>query len=566
MNERRLAWHFLRRFLENDLVSPEADRREVLSLACAVMVSSGLFLTTALALKYLFAPFPSPGRTAMAAVDDRFLYCSLSMLVMALVAVVCWHGLALDSRDKAILGALPIRHSSVVKAKATAILILLGVFAFAVNVIPSVLHPVLATARLPMTPLGVLHVMAVHAAVSLAAGALGFLCVLTLRELLLAALGTREFERVSSVAQASLVIVLVLAVLLVPGLSPQLVRRGLRADSLVRYGLPPLWFVGLQEVLAGNVVEALPRGELPAPLFAAEARATRQYRSHREQFETLSGFAGLALAGIALLATGGFVWNCRHFWSFSDQRRAPGSRLKLAANRLAKRLLVTSPGSAAGFFFTLQCLFRSVTHRQIIALGAALALAVIAAGSRDVAFTRDVRPPPVYVLQIQSIAIAILLAGLRHAVRVPAELRATWILQLCWSGDPRPFLTGVKRAALVGLCIPSVLLLFPIGAYTMGVPRGIVHAVVGVLFGSVLLEFLFWGYRKVPFGCPYVPSGDLRVVGVLVVVGIWLTSHAFAWVEVLGLRTPSTAAVLIGALSLVRIALGVLGRRVNGGG
>ena len=48
-----LTRHFLQRFLENDLISPDADRHEVLSTASAVLISSGLFVTILLGVKYL---------------------------------------------------------------------------------------------------------------------------------------------------------------------------------------------------------------------------------------------------------------------------------------------------------------------------------------------------------------------------------------------------------------------------------------------------------------------------------------------------------------------------------
>ena len=50
MRERLLTQHFVRRFLENDLVSPDADRHEVLSLVGAGLLSSTMFITIGLAL------------------------------------------------------------------------------------------------------------------------------------------------------------------------------------------------------------------------------------------------------------------------------------------------------------------------------------------------------------------------------------------------------------------------------------------------------------------------------------------------------------------------------------
>ena len=90
MRERLLTQHFVRRFLENDLVSPDADRHEVLSLVGAGLLSSTMFITIGLALKFMFMPLQSPGRTAILAVDDRLLFLACAMIVMALVAVTAW--------------------------------------------------------------------------------------------------------------------------------------------------------------------------------------------------------------------------------------------------------------------------------------------------------------------------------------------------------------------------------------------------------------------------------------------------------------------------------------------
>ena len=110
MRERLLTRHFVQRFLENDLVSPDSDRHGVLSLVFGGLLSCTMFITIVVALKFLFMPLQSPGRTALLAVDDRLLFMACTMIVMALVAVTSWDGLGLDPRDSSILGHLPIRH------------------------------------------------------------------------------------------------------------------------------------------------------------------------------------------------------------------------------------------------------------------------------------------------------------------------------------------------------------------------------------------------------------------------------------------------------------------------
>ena len=54
---RLLVRHFLRRFLEHDLVSPQTDQREALAITATVIVVSTLFLAFFLAVKYQFNLF-----------------------------------------------------------------------------------------------------------------------------------------------------------------------------------------------------------------------------------------------------------------------------------------------------------------------------------------------------------------------------------------------------------------------------------------------------------------------------------------------------------------------------
>ena len=63
-------------------------------------------------------PFPMPALNAVSAIDNALLFVSVSMILLALVAVVAWDGLALDARDEAILGPLPIPRATIVARQA----------------------------------------------------------------------------------------------------------------------------------------------------------------------------------------------------------------------------------------------------------------------------------------------------------------------------------------------------------------------------------------------------------------------------------------------------------------
>ena len=109
-----LTRHFLRRFADNDLISPHADRHEVLTAMVTGFITTSLFVTVFLTVKFLFVPFQTPGWSSILLLDDRTFLLTCSMTLMALVAVAQWDALALDARDASILGTLPVPHGTLV--------------------------------------------------------------------------------------------------------------------------------------------------------------------------------------------------------------------------------------------------------------------------------------------------------------------------------------------------------------------------------------------------------------------------------------------------------------------
>ena len=65
-----LTRHFLRGFLENDLISPEADRSQLLAVVGAALFSVTLMMTLFMSFAYVGGGW-TPGRLAIAALNDR---------------------------------------------------------------------------------------------------------------------------------------------------------------------------------------------------------------------------------------------------------------------------------------------------------------------------------------------------------------------------------------------------------------------------------------------------------------------------------------------------------------
>ena len=553
MRERLLTRHFVQRFLENDLVSPDADRHGVLSLVFGGLLSCTMFITIVVALKFLFMPLQSPGRTAILAVDDRLLFIACTMIVMALVAVTSWDGLGLDPRDSSILGHLPIRHGVIVRAKLKAVALFASGFALAAIVMPTLVHPSLMVGKLSIgLPAGLLLII-IHFFVSLAAALLAFAAVLAIRETLRLCSG-RHFTRVSAIAQAVLIVGLVTSFLLVPAI------LGNTAHAIAARGtavtlLPPFWFVGAQETLAGGFVDRLPRQDLPPSLQRVEERATASYRAALPGFHALTVRALIAFVGTLILALSAYTWNSRRLpfpavATRADRYAGPGVLTRVIANTVARR-----PATRAGFFFTVQCLVRSAPHRLVLAGCTAVALALATVTFQDALGDQmDPRAPQASGFVTQTLVLAILLAGLAHVLRIPADLRANRLFHLAWLGQNERYADGVNRAVVFVLIIPALLALFPAQAVLFGIPLAAAHALTGLLLAIVVLEGLAIGRSPLPFANSYRPPADLNTKGPIIGIGGLITISIFSRFERTALGgTASAIALWLTLAALVAI-------------
>jgi hypothetical protein len=191
------------------------------------------------------------------------------------------------------------------------------------------------------------------------------------------------------------------------------------------------------------------------------------------------------------------------------------------------------PAARAGFQFAIATLFRSKTHRLVLACAAAVGLAMVLVMVSRV----DLQTAPVTtsLLVIQPLLYGCLLVGFRHVLRVPAELRANWAVQMAWHGRVRAFASGAQSAALVALALPAILVTLPPIAIAGGVPMALWHALLGLLGAAILLEAMMLTYDGVPFACSYIPGDGMRVLA-----------------PILG------AAFLIGAVLFARLQLAIL--------
>lgn len=562
MIERLLRSHFVRRFLDNDLISPDADRHELIATVSGALIVLGLFISVLMGGHYLSLPFQSPGRTAVPALDNRFFLFGCSMAVMALAALASWNALSLDARDIAILGTLPIERRTMVRAKLAAVATVASALAVALNGVTSVLFPILLVGKLPIGFPSTGQLVLAHVGVSFAASLFGFLAVLAVREVLHAILGTALFTRVSIPLHACLTVAVIASLLLLPGMSLNVARTWLVDPSAPRWSVPPLWFVGLHEYLVGDIMAALPHGELPRFVIGIENRLAALYALSRPAFGGLARLAIVALAGVAAPGLAAYWWNNRRIDGAPPApRRAKRSRANRLTARVVDRLIVRRPVGQAGFWLAWQAVTRSLPHRMSMAAAAAFGVAALTVGL-PFAGGASVAPPislAVFVPQI--VALLALVLGFRHALAVPASLRANWIIWMTWLGETEHYVAGVRRCALFGVILPVAAILVPVHAMFIGVRLAAAQAMLGALVAAVFLQGLLAGFDRLALAAPYMPSGTLKTRGpVYLFGGIWVVS-TIAWLIREAVKSWSGIGAFAAVAVTIYISLGFVARR-----
>ncbi len=526
---RLLARHFFRRFLENDLISPDADRHQTLTVAAACLLSFSLVVTMLLAIKYL-AALPTPGQVALLSLDDKLLYIGWSMGVMALVTLAEWDTLSLDVRDANILGPLPLSAGRIFAAKAAAVARFAGLALAAINIVPAIVFTSAMVSKLVVGPSAYAALIATHVMVTAAAGAFGFLSVLAIRETIRAAAGPAAFRRISSPLQGALVIVVATALCLLPQFSNRVGRVRL-APPNANAAAAPIWFLGLYETGAGHVMDDLPRSRLPRRLARFDLTATGIYRARKPLFRGLAIRAVAALLTVFAMAATSFGWNNRRLPSPVEPHGHSRHRLREVMVAAVERRFVANPVLRAGFFFSLQTMWRSGPHRLAMAVSVAVGMALTSLAVMGLDAGDAARLVRHRVFTIEPMVLTVVLVGFRHAARVPSELRANWLFRLCWTDHERAYLAGVRRAAFAAVVVPAVLLLFPLHAVLLGVRLATLRTGLGLLLGALGVHLAMLGFRTLPFASSYAPSENAKGWLIALIVAFWPLTQLVGAVE-----------------------------------
>jgi hypothetical protein len=502
---RVLVRHFFGRFFDNESLSPQAEPTANLGPILAVLALPGAFLGI------LLLPLTLTGWSL---VTFRYFFVSFSMIVMAFILVFRWDALFPDRRDYLILTPLPVRPATIFLAKASAIGLFLGLFLLDLNITGTLIWP--AIDQGPNS----LHCLTAHAVAVTAAGLFSALAIGTLQGTLVNLLPAGAFHRVSAWLQTGLMAALVMLLFVTPVAAHAL--RGLAGSKhpILHY-VPTFWFAGLYEQLRPVTRDAV--------LFGLGDRAVH----------------GLAVTAIAFLLTWipAYRMHARKFGDVPSVNPAgPGWVRRAAANAL-NRWVATTPVQRAVFHFITQTITRSMKHRVFLAVYAGFGVAVAAlslasgdAGRRQLPLTLSF----------------VMISGLRAAFNFPSDLKANWVFQLTEYSSGGEYDTALRKWILVCGIVPLFTMLAPFSP-------SVFHFLSGVALSMLLVEIMFFGFRKVAFTCACFPGRvNLIGLGVIYIFGFTAYSRATAAVQDFLAGYPAAAVV---SLMLTGCACLLLARR-----
>ncbi|MBZ5581926.1 MAG: ABC transporter permease, partial [Acidobacteriia bacterium] len=488
-----LVRHFLARMFDSEMFSARGQWRAVAAGAFALALPAGMML--------LDPPYyhGTVGKSAKAlralALADDMAVLTMVLSITGVLALLAWQSLFPSRRDYTALAGLPVRPRQIFAARFMSMTLLAAAIAVALCLLPSIMSPHQFTdgSAVALPPLA----KAAARAFSCLLGCLFvFYAIVALQGVLLNALPGRWFARASSYVQGLLIAAFVLA--------------GLYGSAFRGAWGPPAWFAGLQQALLGD----------RDPSFRAMAARAVQ-----------AAACAVGLAALTYLAAYG---RSRRLLLESGDEVAPRP-----ARWSAVRLLARDPRRQAALEFMAAVLSRSRLHRLVLLAyaGAGLGIMINSALLAGMAhkWSGGWRPVAQFICLYWPLGMSfILLAGVRHAFSLPAELRANWLFQVTEAQGRREWMSAVERFVLGGVIAPVYLLTFAAGGLVLGWGLAFRMVVLQSLVSLTAFELLFHDWQQLPFTCSYAP-GKRSMAALLA-----------SWMAVLAIVLPALSRIIAG--------------------
>jgi len=493
---KHLVKHFFWRFFDLEAITtPQTDviQKNALTIRIlACLIFPGALGCIQLCAKYAWLQANRPAvELHLAALSDKCFFLSLSMILLGFVAVYEWEMLLPDRKDYLILTPLPIRTRTIIFAKINALARFLLTFIVAINACPTVLFPNAILVNNAPFFYG-LGYMACHGLSVLMGSGFIFLSAIAVQGILLMLFPADIALSISRRIRFFCLMLLLCALIFFPGIRS--IHQSMPGIGPIAPFWPPIWFVGVYEVLLGS------------------------------RDPVMLHLAGRAVIAVALAGTLGILAYASCYRRFirniielgaGDSRRAVS--LRTAGKFLLDRCYMRKSEDKASFHFVGQTLFRSPRH--VLYMGVFLAIGISAAiiAALELMSAVHGKNPSMAVRLDEALLLGprllafFLLVGMRVCFAVPVDLDANWLFRLCPKLQIKGYQRGVREFMMGGLILP--LFMFSGLFYLMiwDWHTVLLHLCYGVTLSLILMELLFMRFEKIPFTCSYLPGDSSRV-------------------------------------------------------
>jgi hypothetical protein len=490
---RILTEHFFRRFFDNDTIQTDGDTLTTVVRALSVVAVPGMMIAFFMQNQY-------PKRSLWGSIEDQYFFVLFSFVVMGAVSIFEWEMLFPDRLDFLVLSPLSLKPMQMLAGKAAALIGFLGLFLVGCNLCGTLMLPAITRHVVVVND----HVMVTgeffrqvyaHGIAVLLAGMFSALLFLALGGVLLCVLKASQFRIVSPILQ--MLSVAALALLMLGYVQYGGSMQAMLSGSLGRARwIPPLWFLGLYELLFHGSA---------APAFARE----------------MARYAvrGTMAAAVVVLLTYPIAWARMRRMAVegtSCKRRRPSRWLVRLVHMVVRR-----PEERAVFHFIGQTIARNNRYQVYLAVywGTGVALAVACGTTWRVSGVGiQLGSSDNGLHAIMPLLLFWVIAGLRSAFAFPINLAAGWIFRS----------TGVRigdctTAARRWVFLCGVAVTCSIVVILRMVGWDLRHLVVQAVFGlclCVLLTDGFFFQKSVPFTRPRMPGKTSLPLMLTLYVGV----------------------------------------------
>jgi hypothetical protein len=527
---------FFAQFFSSESVTSEMQLQKAMAGPLALLLTPALLMPIQIISTFEMAALQFPQLLEPLTRMVATIFILYSMVAIGVIAAVMWDSLAFDRRDAMVLGPLPLRPSTVIGAKLTAMGVLLLIVALGVNLLFAVSFAMVAGNHKSL--FAVFRLFVAHMTAAMTASTFVFCLVVTLRALVGGVSGRRV--ALASALRFLLFSALLCFIIFVPtalNVTPGGRRRapGLQMQTIPTWS-PTHWFLGLYEWVRGAPDASWDSGArlaiaiTTAMLVSAVAMTIAGYRRQLQ----------LALTPAA------------------DAAQRGGAAIPRAIARL---ITLRSRLGRASADFILMTLARSGAQQATIAVNAALGLTLVVAGllraRGDLTQLMRPRTAVLWAPLVLTYATAI---GLRASFFVPSELPASWTFRFNGPLATRAY-WAATRAAAIGVLLPLALAADALIAPLVGVRAALWHASIVAAIAVVLAEAIAVTVDFVPFTRPYEPGhAKLKTMWPIYLLGLFVFAIWPARAALYAGNDPEAVLPIVGWLLAAAVALELAGR------